>query len=69
MNLININLTPIKNKYNIICEYDIKKEKNDKNNYLNQRIINSYEEVKRAIFFTELGINNEKEIKKILNYI
>ena len=67
--LININLTPIKNKYNIICEYDIKKEKNDKNNYLNQRIINSYEEVKRAIFFTELGINNEKEIKKILNYI
>ena len=31
----------------IVCEYDIKKGKYDKEDYLNQIIINSFEEVER----------------------
>ena len=62
-----INLTP-KNqnsKNEIICIYDIKKGKNDKDDYLNNpiRILNCYEEVKKDYDWLE-GINNEKEIKE-----
>ena len=63
-NLININLTPLKQENNIICEYDIKKEKDDEDDYLNQIIINSYEgnsyleeEIKE---YCELYLNNQK---------
>ena len=56
-----IDLTP---KNEIICIYDIKKCKNDKNDYLNNpiRILNCYEGVMKENSFLE-GINNEKEIK------
>ena len=57
-NLVNINLTP----NNIICEYDIKKGKDDKEDYLNQIIINSFEEAKRNHSWIK-GTNNENEIK------
>ena len=56
-NLVNINLTPLKIE-KIVCEYDIKKE-----DYLNQRIINSFEEAKRNDCFRK-GTNNEDEIKE-----
>ena len=67
-NLIEINLTPLKKKNNIyenniICEYDIKKSKDDKDDYLSQMIINSYEEANRNESFLN-GSNNEKEIKE-----
>jgi hypothetical protein len=45
--LVNINLTPLKKEYNIVCEYDIKKGEDDEEDYLNQIIINSFEETKR----------------------
>ena len=62
--LININFAPIKKENNIKCEYDIKKGKDDKDNYLIQRIINSYEETKRNnSWLEEESPNNEKEIK------
>ena len=44
--------------------YDIKKGKDDKEDYLNQKIINSFEEVKRNNEDIEEGINNEDEIKE-----
>ena len=50
-------------KNNIVCEYDIKKRKDDKEHYLNQRIINSFEEAKRNDDDIE-GTNNENEIKE-----
>ena len=55
INLFNINEC-------IICEYDIKKGKDDKDDYLNQRIINSFEEVERNKSWIK-GTNNEDEIK------
>ena len=58
VNLVNINLTPLKKENNIMCEYDIKKE------YLNQRIINSFEEEKRNQPAITNGTNNEDEIKE-----
>jgi hypothetical protein len=61
-NLVNINLTPLKKENNIICEYDIKKGKYDKDDYLNQRIINSFEEASKR-WIIEGGTNNEDEIK------
>ena len=60
-----IDLTPPKNE--IICIYDIKKDKNDKNDYLNNpiRILNCYEEAKKDHPNWNLeGKNNEKEIKE-----
>ena len=67
---MNINLTNFfKKTNNIICEYDIKKGKDDKDDYLNQRIINSFEEAKRNKSWIEEGTNNEDEINKIVNYI
>ena len=60
---MNINLTPLKKENNIVCEYDIKKGKYDKENYLNQRIINSFEEAKRNGYWIKEGTNNENEIK------
>ena len=51
----------------INCIYDIKKGKNDKNDYLNNpiRILNCYEEAKKDHPNWNLeGINNEKEIKE-----
>ena len=63
-NLVNINLTPLKKENNIVCEYDIKKGKDDKEDYLNQRIINSFEEAKRNRSWIKEGTNNENEIKK-----
>ena len=62
-----IDLTPPKNqtfKNEIICIYNIKKGKYDKDDYLNNpiRILNSYEEAKKDNDDLE-GINNEKEIK------
>ena len=53
-----INLTPNE----IICIYDIKKGEDDKDDYLNNRILNSYEEAKKEHNLE--GINNEKEIKE-----
>ena len=63
-----IDLTPPKNqnfKNEIICIYDIKKSKDDKDDYLNNpiRILNCYEEAKKDRPWLE-GINNEKEIIK-----
>ena len=63
-NLVNINLTPLKKEYNIVCEYDIKKGEDDKNDYLNQIIINSFEEAKRNFDWIKEGTNNEDEIKE-----
>ena len=64
-NLVNINLTPLKKENNIVCEYDIKKGKDDKEDYLNQIIINSFEEAKRNDPDWEIeGTNNEDEIKE-----
>ena len=57
---MNINLTPLENK--IVCEYDIKKGKDDEDDYLNQIIINSFEEAKRK--YPIEGTNNEDEIKE-----
>ena len=48
----------------IVCEYDIKKGKDDKDDYLNQRIINSFEEAKRNDDGIKEGTNNENEIKE-----
>ena len=58
-----IDLTIPKNE--IICIYDIKKGKDDKDDYLNNpiRILNSYEEAKKDYSYLE-GIDNEKEIKE-----
>ena len=63
-----IDLTLPKNqtfKNEIICIYDIKKGKKDKDDYLNNpiRILNCYEEAKKDYSRLE-GINNEKEIKE-----
>ena len=63
-----IDLTFPKNqtfKNEIICIYDIKKGKNDKDDYLNNpiRILNCYEEAKKDNEYLK-GINNKKEIKK-----
>ena len=48
----------------IVCEYDIKKGKDDKEDYLNQIIINSFEEAKRNYDWIKEGTNNEDEIKE-----
>ena len=48
----------------IVCEYDIKKGKDDKDDYLNQIIINSFEEAKRNFDWIKEGTNNEDEIKE-----
>ncbi len=54
----------------IIWEYDIKKGESNEEDYLNQIIINSFEEAKRNKSWIEEGTNNEDEIKKkIVNYI
>ena len=63
---MNINLNPLKKENNIVCEYDIKKGKEDKDDYLNQIIINSFEEAKRNHSWIK-GTNNENEI--ILFYL
>ena len=57
---MNINLTPLKKENNIVCEYDIKKGWNDKEDY----IINSFEEVKRNKSWIKEGTHNEDEIKE-----
>ena len=63
-NLININLTPLITE-KIVCEYDIQKGKDDDYwYYLNQRIINSFEEAKRNHSWIKEGTNNEDEIKE-----
>ena len=49
--------------YDIVCGYDIKKGKKDKDDYLNQIIINSFEEAKRNYSWIK-GKNNEKQIRK-----
>ena len=48
----------------IVCEYDIKKGEYDKDDYLNQIIINSFEEAKRNFDWIKEGTNNEDEIKE-----
>ena len=60
-NLLNINLTPLKKENKIVCEYDIKKGKDDKDDYLNQIIINSFEETKRNKFW----IKGTEQLKKM----
>ena len=62
---MNINLTHLKKEKIIICEYNNKKGKDDKEDYLNQRIINSFEEAKRNdSWYSGKGTNNEDEIKE-----
>ena len=53
------------NPNQIICTYDIKKDKYDKDDYLNQpiRILNCYDEAKKNGWYLEKFENNEKEIK------
>ena len=66
--LIDLNLPEKeKSKNEIICIYDIKKGKNDKDDYLNTPIgiLSCYEEAKKDNkYFGLKGINNENEIKE-----
>ncbi len=68
VNLIKINLTYLKKENNNVYEYDIKNGKDDNEDYLNQTIINSFEEAKRNKSWIK-GTNNEYEIKEYLKKI